>query len=88
MKLLKDQAEEMVINVDAISMIYIKAESVLAQYDPQKRPTYILCCELIGDNQPIYLLTSDYDSVKYYKRKLELALVSTGDNEIIEISEL
>lgn len=88
MRLLKDYTEETIINVDAISTIYIKAESVFAQYNPQQRPIYSLSCELIGDNQPICLMTEDYDVVKYYKRKLELALVSSGDNEIIEISEL
>ena len=88
MRLLKDYTEETIINVDAISTIYIKAESVLAQYNPQQRPTYSLSCELIGDNQPICLFSADYDVIKYYKHKLELALVSSGDNEIIEISEL
>nr|DAJ63417.1 MAG TPA: hypothetical protein [Caudoviricetes sp.] len=85
MKLLKDQTENVIINTDAIAIIYTKPEGVPTTSGSQK---YVLCCDLIRDTQPVHLLTSDYDSIKYHQRKLELALISTGDNEIIEISEL
>lgn len=88
MKLLKSQIGNVIINVDAISIIYVKPEGVPTKDGMQHNQTYVLCCDLIGDTQPVYLLSSNYDNVIHHKRKLELALVSTGDNQIIDISEL
>lgn len=88
MKLLKSQIGNATINVDAISIIYVKSEKVLTKDDTQHNQKYVLCCNLIGNTHPVYLLSSNYDNVIHHKRKLELALVSTGDNQIIDISEL
>ena len=53
MKLLKSQMENATINVDAISVIYAKPEGVPTKDGTQHNQTYVLCCDLIGDTQPV-----------------------------------
>lgn len=76
MRLLKSQMGTITVNIDTITTIYVKPEGTPTQNDAQHSQKYVLCCELIGDTQPVYLLTSDYNAVIYYQRKLELTLIN------------
>lgn len=89
MKLLRSLVVDNTVNVDQITSIYImngvRVEdngSILAD-----RSRSSLCCDLI-DGNTIYLVCSDPDTIKFYRYKLEKALVDLNGDKIIDIDDL
>lgn len=89
MRLLRSSVTDFTVNVDQITSIYImngvKVEdngSILADKSRSS-----LCCDLI-DGNTVYLACSNPETIRFYRYKLEEALVDLNGDKIIDIDDL
>lgn len=88
MRLLRSSVTDFTVNVDQITSIYIengisvKGKNVLID-----KSRSVLYCDLT-DGEAIYLACSDPETIKFYRDRLEKALVDLNGDKIIDIDDL
>lgn len=88
MRLLRSLVTDFTVNVDQITSIYIengiKVEKKNVLIDNSRS---VLCCELT-DGEAVYLACSDPETIRFYRDRLEKALVDLNGDRIIDIDDL
>ena len=88
MRLLRSSVTDFTVNVDQITSIYIengisvKGKNVLID-----KSRSVLCCDLTG-GEAVYLACSNPETIRFYRYKLEEALVDLNGDKIIDIDDL
>ena len=88
MRLLRSLVVDNTVNVDQITSIYIMSGVRLEGTDfvlDKSRST--LCCDLT-DGEAVCLACSDPETIRFYRDKLEKALVDLNGDKIIDIDDL
>lgn len=88
MRLLRSLVVDNTVNVDQITSVYIqdgiriKGKDVLLDSSSS-----VLSCDL-ANGEAVYLACSDPDTIKFYRYKVEEALVDLNGDKIIDIDDL
>lgn len=88
MRLLRSLVVDNTVNVDQITSIYIQngirteGKDVLLD-----NSSSALCCDLT-DGKAVYLACSNLETIRFYRYKLEEALVDLNGDKIIDIDDL
>lgn len=88
MRLLRSLVVDNTVNVDQITSIYImsgvRLEGTNVVLDKSRSA---LCCDLT-DGEAVWLACSDTETIKFYRDRLEKALVDLNGDKIIDIDDL
>lgn len=88
MRLLRSLVVDNTVNVDQITSIYVmsgvRLEGTNVVLDKSRSA---LCCDLT-DGEAVYLACSDPETIKFYRDRLEKALVDLNGDKIIDIDDL
>lgn len=88
MRLLRSSVTDFTVNINQITSIYIESgirvEDKCVVLD---NSSSALCCDLT-DGEAVYLACSDPETIKFYRYKLEKALVDLNGDKIIDIEDL
>lgn len=88
MRLLRSLVVDNTVNVDQITSIYIMSGVRLEGTDVVlDKSRSALCCDLT-DGEVVYLACSDTETIRFYRDRLEKALVDLNGDKIIDIDDL
>lgn len=88
MRLLRSSVTDFTVNINQITSIYIESgirvEGKRVVLDNSRS---VLCCDLT-DGASVYLACSDLETIRFYRDRLEKALVDLNGDKIIDIDDL
>ena len=88
MRLLRSLVVDNTVNVDQITSIYIQEGIRIKGKDGLlDNSRSVLSCDLT-DGVAVYLACSDPETIRFYRDRLEKALVDLNGDKIIDIDEL
>lgn len=88
MRLLRSLVVDNTVNVDQITSIYIMSGVRLEGTDVVlDNSGSALCCDLT-DGEAVYLACSNPETIRFYRDRLEKALVDLNGDKIIDIDDL
>lgn len=88
MRLLRSLVVDNTVNVDQITSIYIMSGVRLEGTDVVlDNSRSALCCDLT-DGEAVYLACSNPETIRFYRDRLEKALVDLNGDKIIDIDDL
>nr|DAJ76523.1 MAG TPA: hypothetical protein [Caudoviricetes sp.] len=88
MRLLRSLVVDNTVNVDQIISIYIQDGIRIEGKDVLlDNSSSVLSCDLT-DSEAVYLACSDPDTIRFYRDRLEKALVDLNGDKIIDIDDL
>ena len=88
MRLLRSLVVDNTVNVDRITSIYIQEGIRIEGKDVLlDNSSGTLCCDLT-DGEAVCLVCSDSETIRFYRDRLEKALVDLNGDKIIDIEDL
>ena len=88
MRLLRSLVVDNTVNVDQITSVYIQDGIRIEGKDVLlDSSSSVLSCDLT-DGEAVYLVCSDSETIRFYRDRLEKALVDLNGDKIIDIDDL